>query len=132
MTIDTRAAVPATVGLFRVVNLHHNLVILFLILVKIWSYIHGERCIAIVMLSGFLSINEYFGFLIHTLEMQFYQFALRGLECLAVFALASLEPSAASTSCSLSRIGTFEDIPIVRQIYTDGLTLVGKVPAVVK
>ena len=131
MTVDAGTAVPAAVGLFGVIDFYDNLVFAFF-LIKIRCYINGERGVAIVMLSSLLAIHIDLGLLINALEEELDEIAIRRLECLAVLALACLEPSSASSRCSLARIGPFEDVPVVRQVNSLRFPIVSKLPAEVK
>ena len=132
MAINARSTVPATVGLLAVVYLHHNLVCLLLILIQIFCHINGERRIAIMVLTGFLTINENFCFLIDSLEVHPDDFGIRRFECLPILALASLELSTARARSALARIWTFEDVPVMRQVNVFCLPVVSKLPAEVK
>ena len=84
------------------------------------------------MLPCLFTIHKDLSFLIHTLEVELHHLADGRFECLAIFALASLEPSAASSRSPMARIGSFEDVPVVRQVNGLRFPIMRKLPAEVK
>ena len=131
MAVDARTAIPAAVRLFGIVDFYDNLIFAF-VLIKIRCHIDGERCIAIVMLTRLLSVDIDLGFLIHALEVKFDYLIAGCFECLTILALASLEPSSAGARSTFACIGTFEDVPVVRQIHGLRRSIMCKLPAEVK
>ena len=84
------------------------------------------------MLSGLLSVNEDFGFLIDTFEMELGNIGIGGLECLAILALTAFKPTTAGACGSLAGVWTFVDVPVVRQVYIGGLAVTSELPVIVK
>ena len=72
MAVDARSRVPTAVRLFAIVDLNQHLIIKF-VLIQIRGHVDGKRRIAIGMLTCLLAIDEYFGLLVNTLEMEFDQ-----------------------------------------------------------
>ena len=84
------------------------------------------------MLTSLLSVDEYLGTLVDSLEVQTHQFALRSLELLAVLTLTAMKPSSASACGTRRRVGSIIDVPVMRQIHHDSLAVTSKLPAAIK
>ena len=117
MAVDAGTRVPTTVGLLRVIDLHCHLVFA-LVFKKELRHVHRKWRVAIVMLTCFLSIHKDLSFLIDTFEMEFNELisplSILHSKLFSVLSLAGVEPSATSACSALARIGTFEDVPVVR------------------
>ena len=69
------------------------------------------------MLPGFLAVDEDFGFLVDTVEVELYFFSLRSLEDLAVLSFAAGVPAAARACGARLGQGSCVDVPVVWQVY---------------
>ena len=131
MAVDAGAGVPAAVGLQAVIDGDEDFV-LPLVTVEVGGDIDGERGIAVAVLTDFLAVDEDLSPLIDAFEMELHKFAGRGLEGLAVLAGAALEPAASGAGGACGGVGGVVDIPVVGQTDTLGLSVTGKLPAVVE
>ena len=131
MTVDTRTRIPAAVWLLAVVYFYHHLVHA-LVAIQERCHVDGEGGVAIGVLPGLLTIDEDFGLLIDTLEVELYQFADGCLEAFAILALTCCIPATTRASSTFLRIWGRKDVPVVRQIHTNGLTVVRKLPALIE
>ena len=89
------------------------------------------------MLSGLLAVDEHFGTLVDTLEMELDQFTLLDLhevtgKTLAIFTLSGGKPATLGACSSCLGIGSVIDVPIVWKINGCRLAVVRKLPAIVK
>ena len=66
------------------------------------------------MLSGLLPVDEDFGLLVDTLEVELHQFADGCLEAFAILALTCGIPATTRASSAFLRIGSRKDVPVVR------------------
>ena len=131
MTVDARTRIPAAVWLLAVVHFDHHLVHT-LVAIQERCHVDSKGGIAIGVLPGLLTIDEDFGLLIDTLEVELYQFANGCLEAFAILALTCGIPATTRASSTFLRIWGRKDVPVVRQIHTDGLTVVRKLPALIE
>ena len=128
MAVDARTRIPAAIGLLRVVDLHHHLVLRG----QIRGNIHRKRRVAIGMLSGLLSIHEHLSLLVDALEVQPHHLALGCNKFFAILALAAFKPAATRARSTLAGIWSRIDVPVVRQIHAHRLSVMCKRPTKVE
>ena len=131
MAVDAGATVPAAVGLQAVVDAHHHLV-QPLVLIQEWCDIDGERRVAIGMLSCLLTVDEDRGTLVDALEVEAHQLTLWRGKLLAILAHPAGIPAAAGARGSVLGVRSSVDVPVVGQVDTDGLAVLGEHPVIVE